>query len=112
MEIVDVAKKMAGILADKKAEDVVVLDLREVSSLADYFVIASGTNPKHASSLADYLEEGITPEEAELHHSEGLRNSDWVILDYMDIIVHIFTREKRELYSLEDLWQDGIRVEV
>ncbi len=111
MEIKELAQKMAVTLESKKAEDVVVLDLREISSLADFFVIATGTNAKHATSLADYVEEAVEVEGFELHHSEGLRNGDWVILDYMDIMVHIFNGEKRGLYGLDELWKDGLKVE-
>ncbi len=111
METVDVAKKIAEILESKKAEDVVVLDLRDISSLADFFVIASGSNAKHTTSLADYVEDGVAEDDIELHHAEGLRNGDWVILDYMDIIVHVFTKEKRGLYGLDELWKDGIKVD-
>ncbi len=112
MELREVVKKAALVLDSKKAHDIKVLDLSGVSSIADYFVIASANNPKHAVSLSEYVEDELEKYEAvELHHTEGQRNGDWVILDYMDVIVHVFSAEKRAAYGLDEVWKDAVEVE-
>ncbi len=101
-------------LADnKKAEDIIVLDVREVSSVTDYFVVATGTSEPHlravVGEIADTLkvEHGIAPS-----GTEGSVTSPWVVLDYFDVIVHVMRKDVRELYKLEDLWGDAPRLKV
>ncbi len=99
------AQEIADILDDRKAENVVVLDISRMSVLADYFVIASGRSELQVGALNDELtkrlsEKGIEP----IHMDKGSR---WVVLDYADIIVHIFHREERSFYNLEKLWADA-----
>jgi ribosome-associated protein len=96
---------------DKKAEEPVILDLRPLSSIADFFLIVSATSDIHARTIADEIgkrlkEKGITP-----IHTEGYDNANWILIDYGDLIVHIFRPEYRELYSLESLWLDAPRIE-
>ncbi len=112
MEILDIAKKIVSVLDEKKAQDIVLLDIREVSTLADYFVIASGNNAKHSSSLSEYVEYELSELDIKTHHTEGQKNGDWVILDYMDIIVHVFAGDKRDIYALDKLWSDAKRIEL
>ena len=97
---------------DKKAEEPVVLDLRGLTSLADYFVILSATSETHARTVADEIkkklkEEGVIPVSV-----EGYDTAGWILLDYGDVIVHVFRPEVRELYNLESLWMDAPRLGV
>lgn len=88
-----------------KAEDITVIDLKNKSDIADFMIIATGRSNKHVASTAEF----IVAEMKQLNKSyliEGMNNADWVLIDVLDILVHIFNKEKRELYSLEKLWQD------
>lgn len=95
-----------------KAEDLCVLRIAEVSSLAEYFVIAGGTSSTHVRALADYLQEELAREGEHPLRTEGYASGSWALLDYGRIVVHLFTPETREFYNLERLWQDGIPVPV
>ncbi len=92
------------ILDEHKAEDIKLLDLEGLSGIAEYFVIASSKNVKHSISLADYVEEHFEKQGLFVHHKEGANEGDWVVLDYIDFIVHVFTEEKREYYALDKVW--------
>ncbi len=108
MNIKELALAMADYIDDKKGEDVIVLDLIGKSSIADYFVIATGQSDKHAMALAKHVEDMVWQDyQLDLHHKEGHQNGDWVVLDFEDIIVHIFNAEKRNYYNIEKLWQDA-----
>lgn len=107
------AINIANYIDDKKGEDVIVLDLRGKSSLTDFFVIATGKNEKHAVALANHVEDEVHINNfIDVHHKEGHRSGDWVVLDYIDIIVHIFKREKRQYYNLERLWPDAEQLDL
>lgn len=109
------SKKLALLcreLADnKKAEDIVVLDVRKVSSVTDYFVIASGTSEPHLRSIMDEISDTLR-EEHDITPSgkDGTINNAWVVLDYFDVMVHIMRADVRERYDLEGLWNDALRV--
>ena len=108
----NLAKACANYAADKKAEDIVVLDLQGISSFTDYFVICSGTSEPHLKAIAGEIEERLRDEHGVRAVSvDGFPASQWIVLDYMQVIVHVFRREKREFYSLEDLWGDAPRIE-
>jgi ribosome-associated protein len=97
---------------DKKADDVVVLDLRELAVFADYFVVCSGQNTRQVKAMADGVElalrqAGVTPA-----HVEGYERAEWILLDYFDFIVHVFNAEPRRFYGLERLWGSAVRIEV
>ena len=109
------SKKMAKIAVDaleeKKAKDLKLLDISDVSVLADYFVIASGSNHNQVQAMADEVEEklgkaGFTPKQV-----EGYQTANWILMDYQDIIIHIFDEENRLFYDLERIWRDGNLVE-
>lgn len=104
MDIERAVLDCAELMDQRKAMDTVVLDIRGLSGLADYFIIASGENARHASALADYAEEKLFELGYELHHREGNGEQDWVVLDYMDFIVHVFSKDKRNFYKLDALW--------
>ncbi len=94
-------------LVDRKAVDPVVLDLRGLSGATDYFVIVSGTSDAHVRGMADHLVMALAPRGMKPHHVEGLAQGRWVLLDYVDFVVHVFHPELREFYQLERLWGDA-----
>ena len=108
----EMAKIACHALSDKKAEDIRVIDISEVSTLADYFIIASATNSNQIQALIDAVGEELGKRGHEAKQVEGNRNSSWVLMDYGDIIVHIFSQEDRLFYNLEKIWTDGKRIEV
>jgi ribosome-associated protein len=97
---------------DKKAESLVVLDLRKASGFTDYFLVCSGTNARQIRAIADAIKESLASEGADPAHVEGYDRSEWVLLDYFDFIVHIFAPETRMFYGLERLWGNAERIEV
>ena len=105
------SKEMARIaydaLVDKKGEDIKIIDITEISVLADYFLIANGSSDSQVSALVDNVEEELHKAGYELKQREGRTNSSWILLDFGDIIVHVFDRENRLFYDLERIWKDG-----
>jgi len=99
-------------LADRKAVDALVLDLRGLSAATDYFVIVSGTSDAHVRGMADHLVEALAPRGVAPHHVEGMAQGRWVLLDYVDFVVHVFHPELRDFYQLERLWGDAPVVAV
>jgi ribosome-associated protein len=97
---------------DKKASDLVVLDLRKAAGFTDFFVICSGGNPRQIRAIADGVMAALADEGAKPAHVEGYERSEWVLLDYFDFIVHIFGAETRLFYGLERLWGNAERIEV
>ncbi|WP_296113697.1 ribosome silencing factor [uncultured Anaerococcus sp.] len=92
-------------LDEKLAEDVNIIKLED-SSVADYFVVATGTNINQTKALADYIEEALHKEGFEVNSKEGLREGEWILIDVSDVIVHIFTKKQREFYDLDNLWEN------
>ena len=101
-----------GAVEDKKAVDLVVLDLRKAVGFTDYFVICSGTSPRQIRAIADGIMEALAASGAKPAHVEGYKQSEWVLLDYFDFIVHIFASETRLYYGLERLWGNAERVDL
>ena len=102
----------ARIADEQRAEDVIVLDLRGKSSIADYFVICSANSTPHLRALRRHLLGRIKEEHnVDAYHKDGGVDSQWVVVDFVDVIVHVFHHEKREFYALEELWADAPRVE-
>ena len=100
--------RLAGKFAlDKRASDIVILDLRESTSVTDFFVLISGSADLHVKAIAESIREGLAEEGQKPWHIEGLAYGSWVLLDYVDFVVHIFLKEKREFYDLERLWGDA-----
>ncbi|HET9372483.1 MAG TPA: ribosome silencing factor [Vicinamibacterales bacterium] len=97
---------------DKKAVDVIVLDLRKASAFTDHFVICTGANVRQVKAIADGIEESLRKKGAKPALVEGYERGEWVLLDYFDFIVHVFTPATREFYSLERLWGDAERIEI
>ena len=92
---------------DKKGQDIKVIDIHNVSVIADYFVIASGTNSNQVQAIVDNVEEQLGRAGFEAKQIEGNRNSSWILMDYGDVIVHVFDEENRLFYDLERIWRDG-----
>lgn len=92
------------ILSDRQAQDIALLDISRTSTFTDYFVIATADSPLQFSALAEHLEKAMHEMGSNLRHREGSPQSGWVLLDFGDIIVHLFGREQRNYYSLEELW--------
>lgn len=110
---VTLANLCAKLALEKKGENVRLIDLRELTTIADFFVIVSGESPLHLQSIADYIEEKVKEKRKErVWHREGENGERWVLLDYVDVIVHIFTPETRDFYALESFWGDAPQKEI
>lgn len=110
----DIKEKVAiavKALDSKKAVDIRVIEVSEVSSLADYFIVASGNSNTHVKSLADEAEFRLTSNGAELDHIEG-RSTSWILLDFDDVVIHVLGTESRGFYDLERLWADGTEIDI
>lgn len=103
----EMTKLAISALDEKKGEDIRIIDIREVSVLADYFLIASSFNVNQAQAMADNVEEVLGKSGFTCRQVEGYQNGGWILMDYGDIIVHIFCREDRLFYDLERIWRDG-----
>ncbi len=96
--------------SDRKALDIVVLDLREVSSITDLFFVCSGQNPRQMRAIAEAIDDRLSGQGVEPLSREGIREGSWILLDYDDLVVHIFSEDAREFYSLERLWAQAPRL--
>jgi ribosome-associated protein len=105
-----IAHTAAQAASDKKAADICILDLREISSFADFFVICSGTSEPHLKAIGTEIRENLRDHLGLTAHADGFPASHWVVLDYGSVIIHIFQPEKREFYDLESLWRDAPRL--
>ncbi|MFO0972456.1 MAG: ribosome silencing factor [Phycisphaerae bacterium] len=105
------ARAIARLLSEDKCDDIVVLDLRGRSSVCDYFVIGTGTSHRQMRAAADHVDELATPRGERLFTSAGLEDGLWVVLDYVDVVVHLFNGVQRTFYELETLWGEAPRVE-
>lgn len=110
------AKKMVktavAALQDKKGEDIRVIDISGVTVIADYFIIASGSNPNQVQALVDNVEEQMYKAGYDDPRVEGYNTASWVLLDYNDVIVHVFSQDDRLFYDLERIWRDGKEIDV
>ena len=105
----EIAEIGARAALDRRANNVVVLDLRGLSSVTDFFVICSGNSDTHVEGIADIIKEKLDEHGVKLWHREGERTASWILLDYIDVMVHVFTEDTRDFYSLERLWGDAPR---
>ena len=108
----ELAKFIVHAAAEKKAEDPIVLDVRGLCSFTDYFVIISGRSTRHVQGLAEAIESELRSKRLSTSKSEGLREGTWVLLDYNDVVVHIFYSETRKFYDIEGLWHDAPRISL
>jgi ribosome-associated protein len=107
LDSAQVARAAVDIASDRKASDVLLLDIREVTTIADYFVICSANNPRQIQAIADTLEEELEKQGAKALHREGIAEAGWILLDFGDVIIHIFGTKEREYYRLERLWSQA-----
>jgi len=112
MNTYEQALEIVKVLNDKKGEKIKILKITDVSTLADYMVIATGTSSTHVKALSDEVERRLNEKGFSVSHVEGYRSNSWILLDYVDIIVHIFSEEAREFYDLERLWQDSEELKI
>jgi ribosome-associated protein len=108
----ELAKLCARAAIEKKAEDPVILDVRKLCSFTDFFVIMSGRSTRHVQGLAETIEEELRSRRLSTTKAEGLNEGTWVLLDYNDIVVHIFYSETRKFYDIEGLWHDAPRISL
>ena len=115
------AQRVAAFADDTKAQDIVILDMRELVNFCDFFVIATGTSDRQARAIAEGIEDGLKDDGVEINISRSLEtlgtaqysqeNGAWVLLDMGDVVAHIFEPQAREFYALEHLWQDAVKIE-
>ncbi len=108
----ELAQICARVALDAKAEDVVILDVTGISSFTDYFVIMSGRSTRHVQGLAETIEHAMRSKRINTSHAEGLQEGMWVLLDFNDVVVHIFYHEQRSFYDLEGLWHDAKKIDI
>ena len=111
MESQNIVKIASNALNNKKAKELKALKIDDLTTLADYFVIATATSSTHVRALADEVEEKLEEQGVSVHHIEG-RSTGWIVLDYMSVIVHIFTPDQREFYNLDNMWNDAIKIDL
>lgn len=112
MNIEEKLQTICDALEDKKAIDIKVIDISKVSVIADYLVIAGGKNKGQVQAMVDNVEDNMMKNNEYTKHVEGYSTANWILLDYSDIIVHVFNQEDRLFYDLERLWKDGKEVEI
>lgn len=108
----EMLEKIIKTLDSKKAEEIRAIKITDLTILADYFIIANGTSTTHTKTLAEEVEYQLSQEGIEPNRTEGYNGSNWVILDYGDIVVHVFYKETRDYYQLERLWSDGEMIDI
>ncbi len=106
----EMVKAAYAVLDEKKGEDICILDISGVSVIADYFVIVTADNARQVDALSDAVQDRMAELDYDLRRAEGQANSGWILLDFNDIIIHIFDKEQRFFYDLEKIWSDGKKV--
>lgn len=112
MTSLETAKLAAKALSAKKGFDIKVIKIDDISVLSDYMVIATGTSNTQVKAMADNVEYELAEAGVSVSHIEGYRSNTWILMDYIDVIVHVFMEEAREFYDLERLWQDGESIDI
>ena len=108
----DLANSITELIFNKKGYDVKILELRDITSIADYFVICSADSDTQVKAIADEVDKKLRDEGIKSWHTEGYRSLNWVLIDFVDVVVHVFKKESREYYNLEKLWGDAPVVDV
>ncbi len=108
----ELVKKIVTVLDSKKGMDIVGIDIRELTTIGDYFILVTGTSTPHVKALAEEVEEALSKEGVEPRRIEGASSATWILMDYQDVIIHIFTKETREFYNMERLWSDAPRLDL
>ena len=112
MDIKESAKLAVSVLDEKLAENICIIEISEVSTLGDYFILATGKNVNHVRALSDYVSEALDKKNVFCKQSEGYGNANWILMDYGDFIIHLFDKENREYYNLERIWRDAKFIDV
>jgi ribosome-associated protein len=108
----EVLKKICDSIEEKKGEAIVIMDISKISSFADFFVLCNGNNQRQNQAICDGIKERLKKDgRLSPAHVEGYQEADWILMDYLDCVVHIFSPEARNYYKLERLWHDGVRLE-
>ncbi len=110
--MIDTLKIAVNAADDKKAYDLVALDISEIASFADYFLLCTGDSSRQMQAIADEVEQRLKTFGIRPAHVEGYQNAEWILMDYMDLVVHIFSKNARAYYDLERLWRDGKRLDT
>ena len=108
----ELVKTAVAAIEEKKGEDIRVLDISDISSFADYFIIAAGNNKKQVQTISDFVEEKLEKEGKTPSGIEGYPSASWILLDYEEFVIHIFSAEERLFYDLERIWKDGKEIEI
>lgn len=112
MSNIETLKTIISALEDKKAENIQLIDISEISTVADYFIITNGSNRSQIQALSDNVQEKLAVNGIHPKNIEGYNTANWILLDYSDILIHIFDKESRGFYDLERIWRDGIFVDI
>lgn len=112
MTSLEEAKLCVRALTKIKGQNIRLIKIRDISSIADYFVVASGSSKTQVKALADEVESRLDDAGVSVSHIEGYRSDTWILLDYVDVVVHVFSDEARDYYDLERLWQDGEEIDI
>lgn len=108
----DLAKKIVKVLDSKKGMDITGIDIRQLTTIGDYFILVTGTSSPHVKALAEEVEDTLAKEGIEPRRIEGAQSAVWILMDYQDVILHVFTKETREFYNMERLWSDAPRMDL
>ena len=103
----DLSMNIAELALTKKASDVIIMDLKGITTMTDYFVICSGDSDKQVNAIADAIKDGLEEEKIKPWHTEGMKSGTWVLMDFVDVVLHVFYKDTREFFNLEDLWGDA-----
>ena len=112
LNALEMARQLVDVLEEKKAENILLLDIHDIASFTDYFVIMSGRSTRHVQGLAEAIAGELSAKRVSSKHSEGLREGLWVLLDFGEVVVHVFYHENRSFYDLEGLWHDAPKIDV
>ncbi|MBM3248744.1 MAG: ribosome silencing factor [Candidatus Omnitrophica bacterium] len=101
---------VADFASSKKAEKIVILDMRKVANFCDFFIVCSGSSDRRVKAIADGIIDGLEAKSVHIHHAEGREQAKWIVIDLGDILIHIFEEKVRDFYNLEHLWQDAKKI--
>ncbi len=107
MSATELAQRAVELALEKKGHQIVKMDISKLTNISDYFVVISGDSNIQIKAIADYIEDGLRNEGVHLYHKEGYQSLSWVLLDYVDVVIHIFNNESRAYYGIERLWGDA-----
>lgn len=110
IETIEIIKRARGLLDNKKGENIVILDVRKLSAITDFHVICTGNNGRHLRALIDDCDRSLAAEGTKHYRLSGTPESGWIILDYLDFVIHVFSESARDHYALETLWKDAPRI--